>query len=462
MHCAWFTNAMPEAPPDGKRRHTTFARAVVAAAVATFFAAGARAEDPNEADAGAEVATTQPAPEEPAAKWDLATTERLTGDWGGGRTWLEEHGITLSLSVTNIFQQNAHGGLRTHNAHRVSGSYDLELTLDTAAMKLWKGGTLYAYAEGSWDEGVSGRGYVGDLFGVNYDAGGAQEIQLRELWYEQSFFDEKLRVRFGKLDFLIDFNTNAFANDSTAQFLNSGLNFSPNMPIPDPGHGIQLVTTPCEWFYFGAGVADAEADVRETGFRTAYHGPDNFFSIYEIGFTPQFETGWGKLPGSYRFGLWYDPQPKPVFFDDIGGRVRTVPMKRDDGGWYMSFDQVVWRENPAEEGDEQGLGLFFRYTYAPGDANWVEDFWSVGGQYQGLIPTRDDDVVGFGVAQGLLSSELRKLFVRPQRETALELYYRIQVLPWLTISPDFQWILNPGGEGGRDAFVAGVRLQMAL
>ncbi len=387
--------------------------------------------------------------------------ERLTGDCWGGRTLLEDHGVIIDLGLTTIYQHNAKGGVRTRSAHRVSGSYDLELTFDFEALKLWQGGMLYALADGSWDEGVSDRGYVGDLFGVNGDAGGDRSIDLTELWYEHTFLDRRLRVRAGRLDLGVDFETNAFANDETAQFLNNALVNSANVPFPDNGHGIQFVATPRDWFYFGAGVADAEADARETGFRTTYHGRPDFFSVYEFGLTPRFKTGWGELPGSYRFGLWYDPQPKEKFFNGLGGRRRGVPLTRDDVGFYTSFDQVILRENPGTEGDEQGLGAFFRYAFAHDDANEIEHFWSVGGQYQGLVPTRDDDVLAFGVAQGLLSDDLRLTGASPHREAVLELYYSAQILPWLSVAPDFQWILCPGGEDGRDAFVVGIRLQAA-
>lgn len=410
----------------------------------------------------AEPQVTEPETEpEPQPPFDVRTKDRLTGEWGGGRTWLEERGITFDLSMTHIYQHNARGGLRTRNGHRVSGSYDLELTLDFAALGLWPGGTLYAVGEGSWDDGVSDRGFIGDIFGVNGDAGGDREIDLTEIWYEHEFLEGKFRVRLGRLDLGVDFETNAFANDETAQFLNNALINSGNVPLPDIGHGIQFVATPCDWFYFGAGVADAQADATKTGFKSAYHGRDDFFSIYEFGLTPTFETSWGELPGTYRFGVWYDPQPKESIFNDLGGR-RRPRIETDDVGFYTSIDQIVFRENPDEMGDEQGLGLFARYAFAHADVNEIEHFWSVGGQYQGLIPSRDDDVLGFGVAQGVLSRNLRETGADPHRETVLELYYSVQILPWLNVSPDFQWILRPGGENGRDAFVAGLRLQMSF
>ena len=440
------------------------ARSALLAALLWLAAAGVDRSVAETPDGPPELARAEQPAGKPdaAARGGLLEWDRMTGNWGGGRTWLEEHGVTVDLGLTTIYQHNARGGVRTGGAQRVSGSYDFELILDTGGLSLWRGGMLYALARGSWDEGISKVGYVGDSFGVNGDAEGDRAGNVTALWYEQRFWGDRVRVRLGKLALSVDFETNAYANDETAQFMNNGLINAGNVPFPGVGQGIQFVATPCSWFYFGAGVTDAEANTRQTGFGTAYHGRDDFFSIYEFGVTPEFKSARGPLAGSYRFGLWYDPQPKEMFFDDLGGRRRTIPMKRDDMGFYTSCDQLVWRERVGEEGDEQGLGLFFRYAYARADVNEIEHFWSCGAQYLGLIPTRDEDVLGFGVAQGILSKNLRLVDADPHRETVLEAYYSLQLAPWLTISPDVQWILRPGGEDGRDAFVMGVRVQMAF
>ncbi len=123
---------------------------------------------------------------------------------------------------------------------------------------------------------------------------------------------------------------------------------------------------------------------------------------------------------------------------------------------------MLYKEHPRDDVDDQGLGMFFRYGYANDQANEIEHFWSVGAQYLGLIPTRDEDVLGFGFAQGILSRKLRNL-EGGDRESVYELYYAAQVLPWLAVTPDFQYIVNPGADkDGREAFVAGVRIQMSF
>ena len=48
-------------------------------------------------------------------------------------------------------------------------------------------------------------------------------------------------------------------------------------------------------------------------------------------------------------------------------------------------------------------------------------------------------------------------------ETAIEIYYRIEAFPWLAITPDFQYIVDPGATGeADDAIVATLRLRVSF
>ena len=87
----------------------------------------------------------------------------------------------------------------------------------------------------------------------------------------------------------------------------------------------------------------------------------------------------------------------------------------------------------------------------------------IAGQYEGLIPTRDKDVLAFGVAQGIFADEYRRVNALADRETVYELYYAIHVAPWLIISPDFQYITNTGGDkDDPHTAVAGLRFRMSF
>jgi len=391
--------------------------------------------------------------------------ERLTGDWNGARSTLEATGVTFDMTLTMYYQHVVHGGLQTRNAHTIIGINDFELTMDLDAMKLVPGGSIYLWGSNAWGESPSSREWVGDLFWVNGAEVGDRPIDVHELIYEQSLFDGKLVLRMGKVCMSCYFDTNEYAYDTTQDFLNYGLNNAPNIPFPSFAFGALgavATFTPADWFYAQAGVADADAEFNETGFRTAFHGHDYVFTMFELGLSPTLNTRLGKLPGHYRFGAWYDPRPKERHFNDLGGIRTTVPLKRGDCGVYLNFDQAVFREHPADEEDAQGLGAFLRYSYARGEVNLIERFWSAGLQYQGLLPTRDHDVWGFGAAQGILSDDLRLAGLSPRRETVLETYYRAQIYPWLTVSPDVQWIRRPGGLDGKDAFVAGLRVRVTF
>jgi porin len=123
---------------------------------------------------------------------------------------------------------------------------------------------------------------------------------------------------------------------------------------------------------------------------------------------------------------------------------------------------MVWKENNDPE-DNQGIAIAGRYGHANGEVNKIEDFWALAAQYEGLIPERDEDVLGFGVAQGILADEYRRVHDRADRETVYEMYYSIKLAPWLWVSPDLQYITNAGGDADDgDAFVAGLRIRMSL
>ncbi len=391
-------------------------------------------------------------------------TQTLTNAFWGLNDELANKGIEISLGVTSIYQQNVRGGISTHRrAGRYSGSYDLELSADLEKLLGIEGGSLFVHTEGRWSKsGGIDRPSVGSIFGVNDDSGARRSMDVTELWYEQSMLDGALLLRVGKMDLTggfecrgcpVAFDSSAFANDETGQFLNSALVNNPTIPFPDYALGVAVFYNPIEWWYVSAGVVDAQYDARETGFNTAFRKEDYFFYVFETGITPQFKSAKGPLQGAYRIGFWNDPQPKANTDRSNAGK-----SYRDDVGFYAGCDQMLIKENAGPE-DSQGLGTFLRYGYANSKKNDITNFWSAGFQYQGLLDGRDDDVLGVGFAQGFFSDKTPSTYTEDY-ESVLEAYYNAQATPWLNISPSIQYISNPGGAGGSDdAVVFGIRAQ---
>ncbi len=384
--------------------------------------------------------------------------ETLTGGFWGLNDLLEPSGADFAFSITNIYQQNARGGTSAHRKQgRWSGSFDLEMTLDLSRLANLEGGSVYMLSEGTWSRKDIDETSIESLFGVNDDFAPRQALNIIELWYQQNLWDDTLQIRVGKLDMTggfehqgcpVSFDCNRYANDENIQFLNSALVNNPTIPFPDYGIGAIVHWNPTGLWYFSIGAADAQADKRETGLNTTFHSEDYFIYMAETGITPQIQGAKGPLQGAYRAGLWYDPQPKPSPDQNR--------YYRDDSGFYLSFDQMLTKENSEPE-DTQGLGAFFRYGYAHGRCNAVTNFYSFGLQYEGLFDGRDADVLGLGYANGILTERSASPFTKDY-ESVIELYYSAQVTGWMNVTPSVQYVANPGGTSGTsDALVFGVR-----
>jgi len=410
----------------------------------------------------------KPADETPAARpaperkpYDFWTAKRLTGDWGGLRTDLEEIGLRLDLSHQQQFQQNFRGGLDTHNAHRFSGSYDFVVRLDFEKMDLIPNAGLYFETKGAQGNGInSSKVGTSGAARVNSDIEGYNPVFLKKWWYWQKFLEDKIELRIGMLETKKDlFDISMYANHEDKDFLNR-LSFQ-NATIPHgTGLGAYLKIMPTDWFYFLAGAIDAQGRARRTGFDTAFHDEDWFIGMWELGFTPKWESKKGSMPGRYRLGFWYDPRRSEIFMNTFDGR-RRQRFRGDDVGFYIGADQLVFKENDNPQ-DMQGLGVFARYGHAHGDINRISDYWSAGASYKGFIPTRDKDIMAFGVSQALYSTMYRhNSRALADRETVYEWYYKFYLTPCITISPDLQIITNPGGDkNDRDAVVGGIRMRI--
>jgi porin len=408
---------------------------------------------------------TQPADQDaPATRRplvDLWSRQRLTGDWGGARTDLENLGLSFNLYYNAHYGANAHGGLDTNNAHRTSGSYDFIVTFDFDKMGLIPGGKLLAFAQGFYSDSKNVNRKVGALGEPFDDADGTRAIYIDQLWYQQSFLDKKVQLRFGYLDQQGIIDRNAYANSEDKQFLNTFLDNNNAILPMTIGLGASLFVDPADWLGFVIGAADGDARTFHPGLDTAFHDGADFFGYFETDFKIKLPSRNGPLPGTYRFGLVYDPRAKQVIENSLGGR-RRPKFETGDLAFYLNFDQMLYRE---KRQDTQGLGLFFRYGRRDdGDVNRISDFWSLGLQYEGLIPGRDEDVAGFGVYSAHSSHRYRReVNSEFLRETGYELYYRIQVTRWLQLTPDLQYIARPGALSSTDdAFVVGLRARVTF
>ena len=128
-------------------------------------------------------------------------------------------------------------------------------------------------------------------------------------------------------------------------------------------------------------------------------------------------------------------------------------------GYYVQIEQLIVCENPCEESDAQGLGAFASYFPRFGNREFpVTSVWGDlvrGIVYRGLIPCRDEDVVGAGASWAKLNRD------GTLQETVVEVFYKATINPWLRIQPDLQYIASPSGIY-RDALAVGLRFEVGF
>lgn len=204
-----------------------------------------------------------------------------------------------------------------------------------------------------------------------------------------------------------------------------------------PGNGV----------YIGAGVYDGatQAGVR-TGTRgpsTFYDDPGGLFSIAETG------LAYGDMHnGRLGVGYWHHSGEFERF--DAGTD------KHADGA-YVVWDQTIY----AEHASGREVGLFAQYGWANAAISEVEHHASTGLQIQSLLRGRPNDVSGL-MASYVAFSDAPAAGFRDDHELAIEAFHAIQATGWLTLKPDLQYIVNPGGMGLDDATVATLRAQISL
>ncbi|MBK8100301.1 MAG: carbohydrate porin [Planctomycetes bacterium] len=375
---------------------------------------------------------------------------RVTGTWGGGRDWLEQHGIEVGGGYTADWAAAWSGGVR--NRDNMPSLIDVNVAFDLETLLGLPRTTLFvdAYAI----EGRLASDDVGDSQGFSNIQSDNTE-QVAEAWLETWVAD--FRIKVGK----VDFNSEFAFNETGGDFINSSAAISPtivNYPTyPDPATAVNLFWAPSETFYLGAGIYDGAAAAGIPTGRRAFSGffeddeSDAWFLAVELGTAWTGGDDWGS--GRFALGAW---QHTADFATFAGGTESGTT------GLYATFEQRLWRENPGDAEDGQGFGLFATAGLADDDLAAIGANLVVGVAWTGALAGRDHDVTGLAVLHADLSDDPGA--ATPDDETAFELFHKIQLTPAISLKPDLQYIVNPGGDGAAldDALVGTLRFEIAF
>ena len=418
-------------------------------------AASARAQPDSQPDVSQSIpgqTGARPEQTEGTGIWDRAN---LFGDMGGFRSALAARGITLGLQETSEVLGNATGG--TRRAFTYEGLTQLGLGIDLGKAVGLEGGTFNVSAFQ-----IHGRGLSQNALGNNLHTVSSIEAQrgtlLFELWYEQTLFGNKAAIRVGQLaadqEFMISRYATLFLNHTfgwssqPSADLPSG---GPSYPLATPG--VRLRVSPREDLTFLAAVFNGDPappglgtpqDRNPSG--TAFVLNQGVFAIAEAQISGKIRG----LPGTYKFGGWYNSQP---FADIAAASPADSRPVRGNWGLYGVVDQQVWKRPGTQDA---GIGVFARVMGSPGDRNLIDFYVDAGVTYKGIIKGRDDDTAGLAIGYARYSDAVRKAdaeigaatgtnYPVRRNETALELTYQAQIAPWWQVQPSAQYIFNLGG-----------------
>lgn len=365
---------------------------------------------------------------------------------GGIKQSMKEAGMEVELVYTGEVVNNLKGGAKETDGFIYLDNIDFMITLDTEGAGLWKGGTFFLYA--LINNGKNPSEFVGDLQ-VTSNIEANESVRLYEIWYEHSFMAGKLSILGG----LHDMNSEFLTTDYGGLFFNSSFGIQPdvsaNVPVSifnlaAPAIRVKIRIT--ESFTFLAAVYDGVPGDPEDNKHSLNIVIDSekegFMNIAEI----QFAVGGDEtetLPGIYKVGAWTHTGEFQRF--------KTGEVKSGNSGMYGIFDQMIFRET-----GDQGLGVFVQAGFAPDDRNEVAYYMGGGFNYTGLFPGRDEDTLGVAVAHAKISDDLVSVEEAeggPSRtsETTWEFTYHSQINSWLAFQPDYQIVVNPGGDPNVDA-----------
>ena len=408
---------------------------------------------------------------------DFWTRGMLFGDLSGARTDLYDKGFTFDATLTQVLQGVASGG----NVEGTGGAYynglvEVNATLDTAKAGLWSGGLIFLTGMASYGKPITDE--AGNISPVNMTAlwpvPFEDRTELTEYYLGQGL-PGGMFLAIGRIDATNFLDKSSFANNPETQFLNASLNNQLMVGefISFSSYGALLLTPVNESLSFAWALFDPETLPGDyAGVWKNWGGAVAMDLRYQI----------NGLSGIFNPVFIYASKDAVAFDNDrfvTGLLTDNVPFK--DGNWTLAItgEQYLWTPPgssvPKAQGgrkeefivptqdfgqNQPGIGLFYRFAYAPADRNPFNIAVSGGIGGRGVVPGRPYDRFGLGAYAMFESDDLQdQPFVGGivGDEVGVEAFYNFAITPALQLTFDVQYI-QPGITGNDDGLVLGTRL----
>jgi len=314
-------------------------------------------------------------------------------------------------------------------ASQTLGTADLSITVDTEGLGLWQGGTWFA--EVIYNHGDDPSNFIGDVQTASNIADGKRK-RLQQFWYDHALNDN-VSLLLG----LHDLNSEFYASEYAALFLNSSLGIGPEVSgnvgtslWPEAGLAARLSLHNVQ-SYVNVVIYDGDPATRKVDKATE-------------GLMMIIEAGWLNGEAAYKFGLWQHSAEK-AGPDNIASP--------SVAGFYAVVDQPL----------SENTGVFMQLGLTQANRNEIANYFGAGLVMQEPISGRSDDTLGLAVARAGFSNTHQQANGVLAAETAIEITYDMAITDWLTVHPAYQWIHHPSGNPAlKNANVAMLRVDIHL
>jgi porin len=363
-----------------------------------------------------------------------------------------DRGVNLSVVYTGEVRGVVAGGI--DRGARYLDNLDLQVALDAERLIGWHGARFFLY--GIYNNGQSlSPALVGDLQGISNIETGVRAARLFEAWIEQDV-GSRASIRVGLYNLNAEFDTTQSgglfllsSHGIGADYAQSGRRGPSIFPVTSLALRGEMAISDNLLARVAIldGVPGDDDDPGRTAIKLSQR--DGALITGELDF----------LRGGLKAGIggWAYTAPASLPVSD-----KATRQPGDRGVYaYGEFRLVGDRSD-----DPEGLAGWLRVGAADKRSNAVERYLGGGLVYTGALPGRSKDQAGISFAMASLGSRFRRAEAESgaaldRHELIAELAYQAVVTPWLSLQPDLQYVINPGGSRAvSDAVVLGLRVKV--
>lgn len=383
------------------------------------------------------------------AKPALAQDERPTG-YPRSANERPEHPVTMSAVYTADIRSNVDGGVK--RGTRYLDNLDLQVAIDADRLVGWHGARMFFY--GIYDNGVSISRLVGDVQTISNIETKVRAARLFEAWIEQDV------GRIGSIKAgIYNLNSEFDTTQSGGLFLISSHGIGPDISQAGRnGPSIFPVTSLTvrgelklgeHWLGRVAildGVPGDPAHPKRTAIKLSRQ--DGALIVGEVNY---LSGGTKAAIGAWGYTARFDPLLPSA-----------TPSRGNKGAYVFAEHRLVG----TRADDAAGLAGWLRFGIADTRYNPIASYLGGGLVYTGISTGRPGDQVGLSFASANFGERYRRNQAfdgdtTNRREIVVEAVYNAIIAPWLSVQPDLQYVLHPGGDPQLDdALVVGIRIKV--